>query len=82
MPITITVAVADSLTAYLDGRDTAQIEVADGASPHAALDALTIPKDAGYLLLVNEEIVPKAMRDSHALAAGDTLEILPPLKGG
>ncbi|MEL7543170.1 MAG: MoaD/ThiS family protein [Pseudomonadota bacterium] len=78
----IRVEVADSLTQFTDGVEAVSVDLDAGATPHAALDALGVPKDAGYLLIVNEAIVPKAARDSHELADGDTLEILPPLKGG
>jgi len=78
----ITVETTDALSGLLGGRETTELQLDNGASPHAALDALEIPKDAGYLLLVNEAIVPRAQRDDFVLSDGDLLQILPPLKGG
>lgn len=78
----IRVEVTDALFELLDGKEALDLLLSDGASPHDALDALAIPRDAGYLLIVNEGIVPKARRDEVVLADGDVLQILPPLKGG
>ncbi|MEO0619084.1 MAG: MoaD/ThiS family protein [Pseudomonadota bacterium] len=78
----IRVEFADSLTQFTDGAEHVDIEIAEGASPHAVLDALGVPTDAGYLLIVNESVIAKANRETHVLTDGDTLEILPPLKGG
>lgn len=78
----IRVEATDALYELLGGRDAVDLELPQDASPHDALAALSIPADGGYLLLVNEAIVPRARRDDHVLADGDILQILPPLKGG
>ena len=79
----IRVETTDELSSLLPGgEEETAIEMVDGATPHDALDHLGISKDSGYLLVVNEAIVPKANRDMLKLSDGDTLQILPPLKGG
>lgn len=78
----IRVETTDALYELLGGQEAVDLELADGASPHDALGALNIAIDAGYLLIVNEAIVPKAQRNEHVLVGGDVLQILPPLKGG
>lgn len=78
----VRVETTDALFELLGGREAVDVELEAGASPHDALTSLGIPCDAGYLLIVNEAIVPKARRDEHVLGDGDVLQILPPLKGG
>ena len=78
----IRVETTDALYDLLGGQEAVDLALADGASPHDALAALSITRGGGYLLLVNEAIVPKAQRDDYALVDGDVLQILPPLKGG
>jgi len=81
--VKIQVETTDELSNLLPGgAETTTLELADIASPHDALTALDIAKDGGYLLIVNEAIVPKARRDDPTLSDGDLLQILPPLKGG
>ncbi|MGI9387025.1 MAG: sulfur carrier protein ThiS [Methyloligellaceae bacterium] len=79
----IRIETTDELSTLMPGGvEEMELEIADGASPHDALVNLGIPKDRGFLLVVNEAVVPKAQRDNHMLGDGDTLQILPPLKGG
>ena len=78
----IRVEVTDALFELLGGQESVDLELKDGASPHDALDALSISRDSGYLLLVDEAIVPKARRDEAVLKSDSVLQILPPLKGG
>ncbi len=78
----IHVETTDALFELLGGEEATDVELTEGASPNEALTALNIPTNAGYLLIVNEAIVPKAQRDDHVLVDGDVLQILPPLKGG
>lgn len=78
----IRVEATDALFELLGGQEAVELQLADGSSPHDALVVLNIPTDAGYLLIVNEAVVPKAQRDDHVLGEGDVLQILPPLKGG
>ena len=62
--------------------DTAELDVADGATPSDVLEQLGIPLEENYLLSVNGEVVAPSERDRRALAEHDALAILPPLKGG
>ena len=43
---------------------------------------LGIPEEGSYLVSVNGSALPKAERAERRLAEGDTLAILPPLRGG
>jgi len=62
--------------------DSAELEVPEGATPEELMSELGMPLDEGYLVVVNDELVPKAERARRALEAGDQLMIMPPLRGG
>lgn len=62
--------------------NSAEITVADGATPRDVMTQLDIPPDGAYLVTRNGEAVRTAMRDTVSLTEGDTLAIMPPLRGG
>lgn len=83
MKITVTT------TALLSGHlppgasgDSAELEVPKGATPEEVMSGLGMPLDASYLVVLNDELVPKAERARRTLQAGDQLMIMPPLRGG
>ena len=61
---------------------SAALEVPPGATPLDVIKQLGMPEDGGYLVIHNGASVPKAERASLTLAEGDSLSIMPPLKGG
>lgn len=81
----ITLKTAGLLTRFLpegtEGR-SAEVEVPDGATILGALDALEIPQDGRFLLSVNSKAIRPDLRADHVLNDGDTMSLLPPLKGG
>jgi len=81
----ITVKTAGLLSKHLppgSRGSSAQIEVADDASPRDVIAALGLPPDENYLVSLNDTIVPPSERASRKLAENDRLAILPPLKAG
>ncbi|MEE8445447.1 MAG: MoaD/ThiS family protein [Alphaproteobacteria bacterium] len=81
----ITVRTSGLLDRYLpqgaqDG--TAAIEIAEGATVADVMARLGMPGDGKYLVIANDATVREAERAAHVLADGDTLAIVPPLKGG
>ncbi len=72
---------ADHLPPGASG-DSAVLEVPEGATPQDVMTELGMPLDESYLVVVNDELVPKAERARRALQAGDLLMIMPPLRGG
>ena len=81
----ITIKMAGLLTEYLPGGGAASaavLDVADAATPRDVIAQLGMPPDASYLVMLNGASVPRAERASRALAEGDTLAVMPPLKGG
>lgn len=72
---------ADHLPPGTSG-DSAVLEVAEGATPQDVMTELGMPLDESYLVVVNDELVPKAERARRALEADDELTIMPPLRGG
>ncbi len=60
----------------------AEISVKDGATPLDVLKQLDLPVDDFYLVILNDQVVPKAERGNTVLRQGDELGIFPPLKGG
>ena len=83
MKITLTTAgiLADHLP---DGAQNNQVEIelAEGATPVDVMEQLSLPADDFYLVIVNDEVVPKPKRGQTILLDGDDLGIFPPLKGG
>ncbi|MEE8545893.1 MAG: MoaD/ThiS family protein [Alphaproteobacteria bacterium] len=72
---------ADHLPPGASG-DSAVLEVPEGATPQDVMTELGMPLDESYLVVVNDELVPKAERARRALEADDELTIMPPLRGG
>ena len=61
---------------------TVQVEVPDGASPHAVLAMFHVPPAACQLLLVNGHFVAPGERDRYRLKENDALAVWPPIAGG
>ena len=61
---------------------SAEIDVAEGASPLAVMRQLDMPLDENYLVSLNGEVVVISERDTRVLAENDYLAVMPPLKGG
>ena len=61
---------------------SAEIDVAEGATPRDVMTQLGIPPDGTYLVTHNGEAVRSAMRDTVILTENDTLAVMPPLRGG
>jgi sulfur carrier protein ThiS len=62
--------------------NTAQLEVAEGATPMDVMRQLGMPAEENYLVSLNGEVVVISDRAARVLAEGDQLAIMPPLKGG
>ena len=65
-----------------NGETEVVLEVADKATPSAVMRQLNMPLEDFYLVIVNDEVVPKARRDTLQLKENDELGVYPPLKGG
>ena len=81
----ITVRTSGLLDRYLPqgaAGNTAVLEIADGASVTDVMARLGMPGDDKYLVIANGATVRESERAAHVLADGDTLAIVPPLKGG
>ncbi len=63
-------------------RNSAELEVPDGATARDVIERLGMPPEGGYLVIHNGVAVPKAACAACRLAADDELAIMPPLKGG
>ena len=83
MKITLTTAgiLADHLPEGAQNNQV-EIELAEGTTPVDVMEQLGMPRDDFYLVIVNDEVVPKSMRGHTKLHDGDELGIFPPLKGG
>ena len=81
----ITFKTASGMVKYLPSGSTgnsAEITVAHGATPRDVMTQLGIPPDGTYLVTHNGAAVRISARDTVTLTEGDTLAIMPPLKGG
>ena len=71
----------EHLPADSDG-NTAELDVAEGATPIDVMRQLGMPLEENYLVSLNGEVVVISERDTKVLAEGDRLAVMPPLKGG
>lgn len=58
------------------------VDLPDGATAHAALDRLKVPRGMLHLVMVNGVYLDAPARDGRPLADGDTLAAWPPVAGG
>lgn len=63
-------------------KNRANLDIEAGATPRDVMEKLGFPAERTYLVILNGTAIPKAERESRALAEDDELAILPPLKGG
>jgi molybdopterin converting factor small subunit len=63
-------------------RNEAVVEVADGTSIWAILDAYNVPRASCHLVLINGHFKAPAVRDSVLLQPGDHIAVWPPVAGG
>ena len=63
-------------------KNESDMEVAEGATPEAAFNALNVPLEQCHLVLVNGLFVPPTERGTRALVEGDHLAAWPPVAGG
>jgi len=59
-----------------------ELEVPDGASAHAVLDSLGVPRDMLHLVMVNGMYLDATARDQRSLEDGEALAAWPPVAGG
>lgn len=59
-----------------------EVEVPEGASPHAVLGRFNVPAQECHLLLVNGHFVVPSARDSYTMKENDALAVWPPIAGG
>ena len=85
----ITLTLRGSLTGHLpehlpagSSRRSRRVEVAEGATIAAALDALRVPRELVHLVLLNGERVAVGQLATTALRPEDQLAVWPPLSGG
>ena len=63
-------------------KNRASLDVEPGTTTNDVMAQLGFPAERTYLVILNGTALPKAERDTRALAEDDELAILPPLKGG
>ena len=81
----ITVRTGGVLGQYLPAgseKNRAGLEVEAGTTASDVMERLGFPAERTYLVILNGTALPKAERETRALAEDDELAILPPLKGG
>lgn len=81
----VTVRISGLAARYLPADsegDQARLDLSEGATVESLMAQLGMPEDLAVLVVVNDEVIPKARRAGRLLAAGETVSIVPPLKGG
>ena len=81
----ITLKTSRPLAKYLppgSSGNTANLQVAEGATPIDIIERLGLPAETNYLITLNGAIVPLSQRATCSLSESDQLSIMPPLKGG
>ncbi len=75
----ITIRLHGEASRYLaNGRDTAALDVPDGATVASVLDGLGMPRQEYWLLAVNGHVA----RPDSPLRPGDLVECVAPMSGG
>ena len=59
-----------------------RVNIDENASLKVLLQQLPIPKDKNYMVIVNDEMVPRENFDNIQVDANDDIVLLPPIKGG
>lgn len=72
---------SDILPPGTDGDETF-IDLQPGATAIDVMKHFDLPEDEFYLVILNDEVLPKPRRPETELKEGDELGIFPPLKGG
>lgn len=83
--IPVTLKLYASLGAYLPAghaRNEAVVQVAEGTSILALLDAHNVPREACHLVLLNGVFQPPGGRGGVRLKSGDAVAVWPPVAGG
>lgn len=83
--IPVTLKLYASLGIYLPAghaRNEAAVEVADGTTIDAILDAHNVPRESRHLVLLNGVFQAPATRAATRLKPGDALAVWPPVAGG
>ena len=62
--------------------NTAELDVADDATPTSVINKLGLPGELCHLVLVNGVFVEPSARDTQTLSENDALAIWPPVAGG
>ena len=62
--------------------NSADLDVAQGATPIDVIKQLGMPLDGRYLVVLNGTSIPQGERSRRTLVESDNLVIMPPLKGG
>lgn len=65
-------------TIYFNGD---KLSVAGGATVNAVL-TMKDAADGHFIVVVNDEVVPKVAYDTYQLEDGDNLEVMTPITGG
>lgn len=81
----VTLKLYASLGAYLPAdatRNEAAVDVPEGTSIWALLDAHNVPRAACHLVLLNGLFQAPAVRGSVVLKPGDAVAVWPPVAGG
>ncbi len=63
-------------------RNEVRLDIADGTSIWALLDAYNVPRGLCHLVLLNGHAQAAAVRGEVRLKAGDVLAVWPPIAGG
>jgi len=58
------------------------LDVPEGATPMQLIDAMKLPRQSCFLVLVNGVFIPPEERESRPMHEGDALAIWPPIAGG
>lgn len=77
------VEVGGYLVEHLPGGEGEQVlELPDGTTALDVMKRIGLPLEESYLVVLNDSVLTSADRATRALAEGDRLSLMPPLRGG